>query len=42
MRLAKDLLHSKYDERETYVQTWDVRELGDRLNIEGCMATECP
>ena len=42
MRFAKDLLHSRKDEWGTYVQTWYVRELGDRLNVERRMATECP
>ena len=42
MRLAKDLLHSGEDERGTYIQTWDVRELGDRLNVVRRMATEYP
>jgi len=42
MRLAKNLLHSRSDERGTYVQTRCVRELGDRLNVYGRMATEYP
>ena len=41
MRLAKNLLHSIQDERETYVQTRCVRELGDRLNVYRRMVTEC-
>lgn len=47
MRLSKNLLHSnaynkQKDEWGTYVQTWYVKELGDRLNVERRMATERP